>query len=125
MIDFTNVINKNVTIINNYCERINLEGHKIYIAEINGKIIGFIYGFIFCVLNIYLKPIAILDDLFVEEEYRNNGCALKLINEFIHFAKENGACRIELKVLSKNENAIKLYNKFSFTGIKKYMELEL
>ena len=46
-------------------------------------------------------------------------------SSFKPFAEENGACRIELKVLSRNEAALRLYEKLSFKETKKYMTMDL
>ncbi|MCD8145575.1 MAG: GNAT family N-acetyltransferase [Oscillospiraceae bacterium] len=109
----------------NYCNRIGLDGHKILVAEDDGKIVGYIYGFIYQVPGIWLSSVAILDALYVDKNFRRRGCATLLFSKFKEFAKENGACRIELKVISNNKAAVELYNRFSFVEVKKYMNLEL
>ena len=47
-----------------------------------------------------------------------------LISAFKTFAAENGACQIELKVVSSNKVAVDLYKKLSFNETKKYMKME-
>lgn len=118
-------LNNNCVITENYISRIGLEGHKLLVAEIDNKIIGYLYGFIYQIPNIWNEPVAILDALFIEEKYRRNGYASMLIEEFKVFAKENGACRIELKVVTNNKCALKLYEKHNFEETKKYMYLEI
>ena len=108
-----------------YVVRIGLEGHKLLLIEDEGEIIAFLYGFLYEIPGMFVKPIAILDALYVEEAYRRKGCAAQLISAFKAFAAESGACRVELKVLSRNETALRLYEKLSFKETKKYMTMEL
>ena len=118
-------LNKTCTVSDNYASRIGLEGHKLLLVETEGDIVGYLYGFIFDVPGMTKKPIAILDALFVDENHRGKGYATSLFAEFQKFVRENGACRIELKVLSKNAEALRLYEKLTFTETKKYMSMEL
>ncbi len=113
------------TITGNYCGRIGAEGHKLLVAEEDGKIAGYLYGFLYHIPGIWKEPVAILDALYVEEHYRRRGCASALFSAFQAFAKENSACRIELKVLSDNGPALEFYKSRSFKEAKKYMNLDL
>lgn len=110
---------------NNYNERLDWPGHKAYVAEEDDDIVGFVYGFAFEVPGIYVEPIAIADALYVEEKYRNRGIATELLRKFIDFAAEQGACRVELKVMSKNTKAMRIYEGLGFSESKKYMTLGL
>ena len=109
----------------NYCSRIGLDGHKLLLAEEDGEIVGYLYGFIYHIPNIYKFPTAIIDALFIDEKHRRKGYASMLIEAFRAFARENGARQIELKVVSENQRAVALYEKLSFVETKKYMRLEL
>ena len=118
-------VNRTCEIKDNYCRLIGMEGHKLLLAEEDGEIVGYLYGFIYRVPGVYKSPGAILDALFVEEKHRRKGCASMLISGFREFARENGACQIELKVMSGNDRAINLYRKLSFAEMKKHMRMEL
>ena len=118
-------LNGSYVVTDNYCDRIGLEGHKLLLIEDGGEIVAFLYGFLYEIPGMLAKPIAILDALYVEEAYRRKGCAAQLISAFKSFAAESGACRIELKVLSRNETALRLYEKLSFKETKKYMAMDL
>ncbi len=122
---YDNNLNQECLITNNYCNRIGLEGHKLLLIEADGEIVAYLYGFIYHIPNIYKSPIAIIDALYVDEEYRHKGYASMLISAFKIFAVENGACQIELKVVSSNQAAVDLYTKHAFQETKKYMKLEL
>lgn len=118
-------LNDQSVVKDNYKERIGVEGHKIFVAEEEGRIIGFLYGFVYGIPDMWKEPIAILDALFVDEQYRGKGCARMLFEEFRKFACRSGVCRIELKVISENADALRLYQKLEFVETKKYMSLVL
>ena len=53
-------------------------------------------------------------NLFVNEQYRNNNIASKLLTELIKSGKDQNIINITLEVNSKNVIAIHLYKKFGF-----------
>ena len=118
-------LNPDCEIHENYCHRIGLDGHKLLLAEEDGEIVGYLYGFVYEVPGICKAPIAALDALFIDERHRHKGYATMLIAAFREFAIEKGACQMELKVVSANKQAVDLYQKLSFAETKKYMKLEL
>lgn len=90
----------------------------IYICEYKDLIIGYIY----CFIN---NEKAVIDALFVEENYRNNGVASKLISLIKEYIKEKNIKNIEISVLSENKSAKSLYTKFGFKTFKEVMKTEL
>ena len=75
--------------------------------------------------QVLLQPIAIVDALYVEEGYRGKGIAKDLFRRFQEFASVCGAASIELKVMSRNRDALRLYASMGFCETKKYMALPL
>lgn len=118
-------LKRSYVVADNYRDRIGMEGHKLLLIEDDGEIAAFLYGFLYEIPDMFAKPIAILDALYVEEAYRRKGCATQLISAFKAFAAESGACRVELKVLTDNETALRLYKKLLFNETKKYMAMDL
>ena len=118
-------LNPSYAVCDNYEARLGGEGQKAFVAEIDGCIVGYVYGFLYQIPGMHLCPVAILDALYVEAGCRRAGIAQRLYAAFRSFAAENGAQRIELKVLSANEKALKLYEKLGFGEQKKYMSVNI
>ena len=77
-------LNGSYVVTDNYLDRIGLEGHKLLLTEDEGKIVAFLYGFLYEIPGMLAKPIAILDALYVEEVWvpsrfmRKNVCRPRL-----------------------------------------------
>ena len=72
---------------------------------------------------IYLKPVNndnqngyLIDGLYVDIAYRNNGIATKLIDNALTIIKDVDF--IDINVMSQNIDAINLYKKFGFNELK-------
>lgn len=107
-------LSSEVVIKDNYSERIETEGNTAFLAEDDGTIVGYLYGFLYQIPGMMLRPVAIMDALYVEEAYRGQGIARELFQRFREFAEEGHAGRIELKVLSDNTKAMALYEGWDF-----------
>lgn len=70
----------------------------------------------------YLKYLIMYDkmeieNIFVEEEYRNNGIGTKLMSYLVYKAIEYKCINITLEVRKSNLVAINLYKKFGFREV--------
>ena len=98
----------------------NIEGpnHLFLIAEIDAVIAGVVHCYIQETLNHPIKKdkkVAVLSDLYVDEQHRNKGIASQLINASMELIKQNwNIDSVYLNVFNKNEEAIKLYEKLGF-----------
>lgn len=80
----------------------------IQIAEDNKMPIG--YAIYFFSYSASLgAPILYLEDLFVEDEYRNQGIGKALLAKLAQLAQENKCCRMEWHAFTWNEQAIQFY----------------
>lgn len=92
----------------------NKKNNALFIA-IDEKIIGYLYVKINTSDNgPEVDHEALIDGLFVEENYRNKKVATKLIERGKEWAKSTEAKYISLNVLSNNEVAKHLYYKEGF-----------
>lgn len=60
------------------------------------------------------KPLVNVHDVVVREDYRGRGIAARLFAEVEAVARERGACKLTLEVLSGNRAARALYAKLGF-----------
>ncbi len=81
--------------------------YKIFVAEFNAEIVGFVILQMTDEINIV--------SIAVKKEFRNLGIATKLIEKAINFAKKNKINTLSLEVNEKNITAYLLYKKLGFT----------
>ena len=103
---------KNNIIINNYYNKLN-ENSVIYIAFINNKVVGYLYGYLTEDILVKEKT-AKLDALYVIEEYRGNKIASKLIEEYKNWCFSKEVKYIEVTAWNDNIDATKIYLKQDF-----------
>lgn len=112
------------TVCDNYEYRMTEDDTLLLVAEENGEIIGFLFGFLYP-SPVHKKPLALLDALYVSEEHRCKGCGRALALRFKEWAKVQNVFAVELKVMSQNTTALRLYESLGFGEIKKYMQCKL
>jgi ribosomal protein S18 acetylase RimI-like enzyme len=81
----------------------------VFVAEdIAGEILGFcqLYS-TFC--SVFTAPIFTLYDLFIDESHRHQGIGRSLIVEAEHYARQQGAVRMDLRTAKTNTSAQALY----------------
>ena len=102
-------------------ERLNklLETDSIYVAKINGEIVGYIIIDIKEKDNGFMKyrKLLSIDTLCIDEDFRGQGIGTKILEFAKNIAKEQNCTDMHLTVNPNNENAIKVYEKF---GMKVY-----
>ena len=87
----------------------------VLVAVEDREIIAYIRGILtktLHVLNVKLR--GIIDNLYVEEEYRRKGVAKNLIEELVKWFKEKNVDVMTVHVYPFNSKAISLYKKFGF-----------
>lgn len=110
---FDNSINEKVQFNGYHKKYIESKKHLILVAAIQDKVVGYLFGYI-QELELYKYPIGFLDSLFVIEEYRNHNIGTELMTHFEKWIKEKDIKYIDLKVLSNNEDAVRLYQKLNY-----------
>lgn len=120
-------LKKNYIVKNYFENKYKNKDNVLYVAKNDENII---IGYAYCKIitennGPTISHIALLDGLYVEHKYRNQGIATKLINKCKEWSNEIGAKVFELNVISKNKNAFELYKKMGFIEVEKKMRLEL
>ena len=102
-------------------ERLNklLETDSIYVAKVNGEIVGYIIIDIKEKDNGFMRyrKLLSIDTLCIDEDFRGQGIGTKILEFAKNIAKEENCTDMYLTVNPNNENAIKVYEKF---GMKVY-----
>ena len=87
-----------------------------YVAEINGKIVGLLWGKMESDYEYFNKlGYADLMAMYIHPDYQGQGIATKFKNIFLNWAKENGAKNFVIGVLKDNEKARRIYEKWGGT----------
>lgn len=110
---YDNSIDKDFVVNNYFKNTIKNENNILLCYEEDNIIKGYIY----------LKPVNndnqngyLIDGLYVDIAYRNNGIATKLIDNALTIIKDVDF--IDINVMSQNIDAINLYKKFGFNEFK-------
>lgn len=117
-------LNPGFAVTDNYGAMIGREDCRIWAAEEDGELCGYLCALV-CNFPVYVRPVVILDALYVREEHRRKGIATALMARAKDFAASIGAQSIELKVYSANDAAAGLYREHGFTETKKYLHWEV
>jgi len=72
-----------------------------------------------------LGKVWILNDLYINHDYRKSGLGKKLIDAAVTFAKDSGAIRLDLKTEPENKPAKNLYEKYGFSYDETYCNYSL
>lgn len=99
--------------------------HSCFIAEVEGKAVG--YVIVSSVTNLYraVNPICEIDNMYVEEAYRRHGVGKLLMQCVKDWAKEHNAKRIRVGAFTQNENALAFYESNGFGAANTYLEIKL
>ena len=97
-----------------YEEKIKEISGVCFVAEINGKIFGYLTAAKKEVPSFRLVKVAELENIFVKKEFRGNGAGKMLMDKFKEWAKEIKADKVAVSVFALNEKAIKFYKREGF-----------
>ncbi|MGL5083077.1 MAG: GNAT family N-acetyltransferase [Microcoleaceae cyanobacterium] len=100
-------------------ERFQRGDSIIFVIRDNSHMVGFTQLYP-SFSSVSMKPIWILNDLFVEESYRKKGVAKSLISAAEDFARRTGAVRIILATQASNMAAQSLYESLGYAKDKDF-----
>jgi ribosomal protein S18 acetylase RimI-like enzyme len=94
-------------------ERIENKDSEIFVAESEGELVGFVQLYpLFS--STRMKRYWLLNDLYVNKNYRGNGFSKELIEESKELAKSTNACGVLLETGKSNDIGNKLYPSCGF-----------
>jgi GNAT superfamily N-acetyltransferase len=100
-------------------------GSAVFIAEAQGKAVGYLCAASSSRAWRSVNPIAELENMYVDESYRRQGVGSLLVESFKEWAKDNGAARIRVGAFSKNVRALGFYHKCGFRDLEIHLEQSL
>jgi len=105
-------------------KNVRKENAAVFVAEDDGKIVGYSLGWIGQPWG-YKGKRGYFCDCFVEEPYRRQGVGLALSKALIEWFKEKNVECIEADVYSGNEESLKMFKKLGFKEVSKRLRIIL
>ncbi|MDQ0477565.1 MULTISPECIES: GNAT family N-acetyltransferase [Chryseobacterium] len=94
-------------------ERLQNKDSEIYVAELDGTLVGFVQLYpLFS--STRMKKYWLLNDLYVNENFRGKGFSKQLIEEAKNLCRETSACGMLLETGKNNEIGNQLYPNCGF-----------
>ncbi len=109
-----------------FSAKLNHPDHRIFIAEADGVVAGYVFAFIRHIRNhpTYVdRDCFYIDDICVAEARRRHGIASALFEVCRKQAEEDGCANMELAVFCFNENAVAFYRAMGMKPVITRMEL--
>ncbi len=107
-------------------EHIEGEDKVTFVAEIDGKLGGYLTGDLSEGLAYRLPSInAVLDNIFIDENYRSRGIGQLFIGEFIQWCKSKKVQYMSVTPFFYNQKGINFYKKMGFKESDLVMEIKL
>lgn len=90
-------------------DRLKQKDAVCLVAEEDGQVIGYLVAFTDTFSFRSRNPICEIENMFIEESYRNKGMGRALVTELKQILKKRGVKRIRVESGSDNEGAIAFY----------------
>jgi len=91
----------------------NPEIGEILVLKVDDKVIGMV-SLLYSISTALGGKVAILEDMIIDKNYRNQGFGKRLLNEAIYFSKSRNCLRLTLLTDFNNEAAICFYKSVGF-----------
>jgi len=86
---------------------------EILVLQLDDQIIGMV-SLLYSISTALGGKVAILEDMIIDENFRNKGFGKQLLNEAINFSRKNECLRLTLLTDYNNDNAIRFYKSVGF-----------
>jgi len=91
----------------------NQEMGEILVLKVNDNIIGMV-SLLYSISTALGGKVAIVEDMIIDKNYRNQGFVKELLQEAIEFSKQRNCLRLTLLTDFNNDIAIGFYKSFGF-----------
>ena len=88
--------------------------HFAFVAEMDGKIVGFISGKINKLEDKTHNKEGYIDDWYVEGDHRSKGIGKQLFDALVDEFKKQGCTHLAISAYAENSEALELYRKLGF-----------
>ncbi len=99
-------------------------GYAAWVAEVDGTLGGFIDVFVFPDVA-HGSKMGLISNLVVDERCRGRGLGEELLQEAIHYCRDEGAAELHVWTGFDNKPAIGLYKRVGFVDRSLLLELEV
>ncbi len=106
-------------------EKILSEDSLCLVAELDGQVIGYLAAGLAEPYSYRLLKRAELDNMFIKEEFRNQGVGSMLIEEFINWATKIGVDRVFVSAYFFDDHSVSFYKKNKFLPLDVSLERRL
>lgn len=114
--------------IEHYMGLISDENTIVFVAELEGKILGFVQAIVRDASDIPIlvpRRYAIIDGIVVMSKYKKRGIGGMLMKRIEEWAKEKDVSSIELNVFEFNEEAITFYESLGYKTLSRKLSKDL
>lgn len=104
---------------------INNKKHLLLVAVNGNTIVGFIHGDIRDNFLRRIKKYGHIDDIFIDEHYRDKKIGTMLANKLMQWFKREGILYVDLMLSSKNKAAAGFYGRLGFKEYERMMKRDI
>lgn len=106
--------------------QINLPTALILVAKEDGKVIGFLSGFVKYLFPWFnIKRVGHISFMFIDEEYRRKGVGKNLLAAAKEWFSDQGLKYVELYVNERNDRGISFWKSMGFEDFQKFLRMKL
>lgn len=99
---------------------------SLFLVAVNENIlVGFIHGDIRDNFLRQIKKYGHIDDIFIDEDYRNKKIGTMLVGKLMRWFKRNRILYVDLMVSLKNKAAVRFYEKLGFKEYERMMKKDI
>jgi ribosomal protein S18 acetylase RimI-like enzyme len=109
-----------------FTKRITQADGCVFIAKVNGKIVGYLSGGLTQREDYRNLPVcAELESMYILDDYRSNGIGSKLYAEFLAWCKSKNVSKIVVEASAGNKLGIDFYKKNGFNEYSLILESDI